>query len=175
MKMPKKLQRSIIQRGARPALNEVKREAQRNVRAIRVASGIVAVEQQKRDASGRFLTKEQRALMPSTLRDDIARSMVVSTIRPRKSNGGAFGARLKIQYPKRKGNELVGIARVALAHLLEWGFKHKRSGRQVEGHLYMTRAFVTVRPRAEAMMRKAVQLFINDPSIKAKELRKLLS
>lgn len=171
--MPKKLQRSIIQRGARPALNVVKAEAQRNVRAIRVASGIMAVEQQKRDAKGKFLTKEQRSLQPSTLRNDIAQSMVVSTTRPR-GRRKLYGARLKVQYPKRKGNTMVGIARVALAHLLEWGFKHKAAGRKIAGHYYMTHAFVSVRPRAEAMMRRAVQMFIQDPTIKAKEMRRLL-
>lgn len=163
--LPPRVQRSIVQKAARPALQMIRRDAASRVRSIKVASGVAA---QRRDASGRLLSAKELAAQggPGT-RDSIARAMKIATKKPRR---GIVGARLRVVYPRRKGNRIEGHQKAAVAHLMEWGFTHI-GGAKVAGHLFMTKALDANRSRAVDMIRRAIAALLRDPGIRAKQLR----
>lgn len=165
--MPKKLQRSLVQKAARPGLQLIRKDAASLVRSIQVSSGVAS---QMRDENGRFLSVAKVIEKGGFgTRESIARAMKVGTRKPRR---GVVGAFLRITYQRRTKNNPAPEHRASVGHLLEWGFDH-RSGKSVKGHGFMTRAFEQNRARAEAMFVRVIQALIRDPKVKVGSIARM--
>jgi hypothetical protein len=151
-------QQNLYRRAIRPGLMAIAKEARALTHNVPVRSG-----QESRESKGDE---------DGSLRDEVARAIKLRV--GVKAKKGVYG-NVAVRYPKRARNEnrLGKDRKAALAHLLEWGFTLKTAWRgyprkqpiEIEGAEFMTSAFERVGPRAERMIRAALQELIRNPGI----------